>query len=76
MEDPLNKAETPLAGYDSIKLSLKRYRNLGEINNKYNADEQRALLLEEERAICEMGRSPTPPENDDFFISDGNLRRW
>jgi hypothetical protein len=67
MEDTLNKAETPLAEYDSIKLSLKKFRNLGEINNKMNADEQRAFLLEEERAICEMGRSPSPAENVDYL---------
>ena len=64
MEDTLNKAETPLAEYDSIKLSLKKFRNLGEINNHMNADQQRALLLEEERAICEMGRSPSPAEDE------------
>ena len=40
MEDTLNKAETPLAEYDSIKLSLKKFRNLGEINNHINADQQ------------------------------------
>ena len=64
MENTLNKAETPLAEYDSIKLSLKKFRNLGEINNKLNADQQGACLLEEERAICEMGRSPSPAEDD------------
>ena len=64
MEDTLNKAATPLAEYDSIRLSLKKFRNLGEISNKMNADQQRALLLEEERAICEMGRSPTPTEDE------------
>ena len=40
MEDMLNKAETPLAEYDSIKLSLKKFRNLGEINNHMNGDQQ------------------------------------
>ena len=45
MEDTLNKAETPLAEYDSIKLSLKKFRNLGKINNKMNADEQRVYVM-------------------------------
>ena len=52
MEDTLNKAETPLAEYDCIKVSLKKFRNLGEINNKMIADEQRVFLAEEERAIA------------------------
>ena len=67
MENTLNKAETPLAEYDSIKLSLKKFRNLGEINNKMNADEQRVLLAEEERANCERDRSPSPTENVDYL---------
>ena len=67
MEETLNKAETPLAEYDSIKLSLKKFRNLGEINNKMNADEQRVFLAEEERANCEMDRLPSPTENVDYL---------
>ena len=67
MEDTLKKAEMPLAEYDSIKLSLKKFRNLGEINNKMNADEQRVFLAEEERANCEMDHLPSPTENVDYL---------
>ena len=67
MEDTLNKDKTLLAEYDSIKLSPKKFRNLGEINNKMNADEQRAFLVEEERTNCEMDRSPSPTENVDYL---------
>ena len=67
MDDTLNRAETPLAEYDSIKLSLKKFRNLGEINNKMYADEQRAVLLEDERALFERERSPSPAENVDYL---------
>jgi hypothetical protein len=65
MEDTLNKAETPLAGYDSIRLSLKKFRNLGEINNAMNADEQRVFLSEEERVRQEMENSDSPAEDLD-----------
>ena len=68
LEHTLNKDATPLAEYDSIKLSLKKFRNLGEISNKMNADEQRAFLLEEERANCEMDRSPTPTEEMNYTV--------
>ena len=44
MEDTLNKDETPLAEDDSIKLSLKKFRNLGKINNTMNADKQWVFL--------------------------------
>ena len=69
MEDPLHKAETPLVDHDSIKLSLKKFRNLGEINKKINADEQRAFLLteEEERADCEADDSSSPMEDTSFM---------
>ena len=67
MENTLKKAETPLAKYDSIKLSLKKFRKLGEINNKMNADEQRVFLAEEECTNCEMDRSPSATENVDFL---------
>ena len=67
MENTLNKAETPLAEYDSIKLSLKKFRNLGEITNKMNADEQRVFLAEEECANCEMDPLPSPTENLDYL---------
>ena len=67
MENRLNKAETPLAEYDSIKLSLKKFRNLGEINKKMNADKQRVFLAEEERANCEMDPSPSSTENVDYL---------
>src|SRR5437660_6345060 len=50
MEYTLNKAETPLGQYDSITLSLKKFGNIGRINNHFNADQQRAFLLEEELA--------------------------
>ena len=67
MEDTLNKAETLLVQYDSIKLSLKKFRNIGKINNKINADEQKVFLKEEERAKCEMGRLPSSMENVDYL---------
>ena len=67
MEDTLKKAETPLAEYASIKLSLKKFRNLGAINNKMNADEQGVFLAEEELANCEMDRLPSPTENVDYL---------
>ena len=69
MEDPLQKAETPLADHNSIWLSLKKFRNLGEINNKMNADEQRACFLteEEERADCEADDSSSPAEDSSFM---------
>src|SRR5437588_8364462 len=54
MEDTLNKAETPLAEYDSIKFSLKKFRNHGEINNHMTADQQRSRLSKQQRATCEM----------------------
>ena len=60
MENSLIKESTPLAQYDSIRLSLKKFRNLGEISNKHNADQQRAFLLEEQRAQQEVSRSPSP----------------
>ena len=67
MENSLNKYDTPLAKYDSIKLSLKKFRNLGKINNKMNSDEQRAFLLEVERAILKMDHTPSPTENVDYL---------
>ena len=67
MENTLNKAETLLAEYDSIKLSLKKHRNLEEINNKMNADEQRVFLSEEDRVNCEMEPSHSPTENVDYL---------
>ena len=66
MENSLNKESTPLAQYDSVKLSLKKFRNLGEISNKHNADQQRAFLLEEERAQQSVSRSPSPTGQMDF----------
>jgi hypothetical protein len=66
METPLNKAETPLAETNSVMLSLRKYRNLGEINNKYNAEIQRVLFAEEERDDIEMDDAPSPTENTDY----------
>ena len=63
MEDRLNKAKTPLGEYDSIKLALKKFRNLGEINNRMNTDEQRVFLAEEEQTNCEMDLSASSTEN-------------
>ena len=66
MENSLKKESTPLAQYDSVKLSLKKFRNLGEISNEHNADQQRAFLLEEQRAQQEVSRSPSPTGQMDF----------
>ena len=66
MENSLNKESTPLAQYDSIRLSLKKFRNLGEISNKHNADQQRAFLLEEQREQQSVSRSPSPTGQMDF----------
>ena len=66
MENSLKKESTPLAQYDSVKVSLKKFRNLGEISNKHNADQQRAFLLEEERAQQEVSCSPSPTGQMDF----------
>ena len=66
MENSLNKESTTLAQYDSVRLSLKKFRNLGEISNKHNADQQRAFLLEEERAQQSVSRSPSPTGQMDF----------
>ena len=67
MENMLNKDETPLVEYDSIKLSLKKFKNLVEMNNKMNADEQSVFLAEEEGPNCEMDRSPSPTESVDYL---------
>ena len=67
IEDTLKKAETPLAEHDSIKLSLKKFRNHGEINNKMNANEQRVFLAEEEHANSEIDHSSSPTENVDYL---------
>ena len=48
MVDGRDIESSPLGHIQDIKLSLKRFRNLGEINNKYNADVLRALHVEEE----------------------------
>jgi len=66
METSLNKAETPLAETNSVMLSLRKFRNLGEINNKHNADVQKASLLEEERADSEMDDASSTAENTDY----------
>ena len=65
MENSLNKESTPLAQYDCVKLSFKKFRNLGEISNKHNADQQRAFLLEEQRARQEVSGSPSPTRQMD-----------
>jgi hypothetical protein len=54
METGIDKEGTPLESVNSIKLSLARYRNLGEISNKYNADVQRGLLVEENNEELEQ----------------------
>ena len=48
MTDGRELKDSPLGHIEDIKLSLRRFRNLGEINNKYNADILRALRVEEE----------------------------
>ena len=44
---PVNTRDSPLEHIEDVKLSLKRFRNLGEINNKYNADVLRDFHVEE-----------------------------
>ena len=66
MENSLNKESTLLAQYDSVRRSLKKLRNLGEISNEHNADQQRAFLLEEQRAQKSVSRSPSPMGQMDF----------
>ena len=66
MENSLKKESTPLTQYDSVRLSLKKFRNLGEISNKHNADQQRAFLLGELRAQQSVSRSPSPTGQMDF----------
>ena len=66
MENLLNKESTPLAQYDSIRLSLKKLRNLGEISNQHNANQERAFLFEEQRARQSVSRSPSPMRQMDF----------
>ena len=50
MLDGRDIEKSPIGHIRDIKLSLKRFRNLGEINNGYNADILRALHVEEEVA--------------------------
>ena len=66
MENSLNKDSTPLAQYESIMLSLRKFRNLGKISNKHDDDQQRACLLEEQRAQQSVSRSPSPTGQMDF----------
>jgi len=51
----------PLEHINDVKLSLQRYRNLGEINNKYNADVLRASRVEEDERILEQAVEPIQP---------------
>jgi len=58
--------KSPLGHIDSIKLSLQKFRNLGEINNKYNADVLRASRVEEDVVMLEQSVDDGPPRNDDI----------
>jgi len=58
MLDGRDISKSPLGHIEDIKLSLRRFRNLGEINNKYNADILRALHVEEE--VQELHREDEP----------------
>ena len=60
MKDRIGKP-LPLSHIESIRLSLKRYRNLGEINNKYNADTLRGSLVEENDRLLEQDVEPIRP---------------
>ena len=51
----------PLEHITDIKLSLKRFRNLGEINNRYNADTLRALRVEEDVELLQQDVEPIRP---------------
>jgi hypothetical protein len=51
----------PLEKITDVKLSLKRFRNLGEINNKYNADVLKGLRVEENEALLEQAVEPIRP---------------
>jgi hypothetical protein len=67
METELNKGETPLAKPFSVGLSLQKFRNLWEINNKYNANVQRAILMEDYCDDYETENAPSPAENIDYL---------
>ena len=60
MKDRIGKP-LPLSHIESIRLSLKRYRTLGEINNKYNADILRGSLVEENDRLLEQDVEPIRP---------------
>ena len=63
MKDRIGKP-LPLSHIESIRLSLKRYRNLGEINNKYNADILRGSLIEENDRLLEQDVEPIRPNTE------------
>jgi len=60
MQGRINKP-IPLAHIDDVKLSLKRLRNLGEINNKYNADVLKGLRVEEDEELLHQAVEPIQP---------------
>ena len=51
---------SPLGHIRDVKVSLKRFRNLGEINNAYNADVLRALRVEEDITMLEDREESIP----------------
>jgi len=51
---------SPLGHIRDVKVSLKRFRNLGEINNAYNADTLRALRVEEDITMLEDREESIP----------------
>jgi hypothetical protein len=64
MVDGRDISKSPFGHIQRIMLSLQKFRNLGEINNKYNADVLRASRVEEDVVLLEQRVDDGPPRND------------
>ena len=60
MVDGRDIESSPLGHIRDIKLSLSRFKNLGEINNAYNADILRGLHVEEADQMLNDGEGSIP----------------
>jgi hypothetical protein len=58
---PVNTVGSPFENIEDVKLSLKRFRNLGEINNRYNADILKGLRVEENETLLQQAVEPIQP---------------
>jgi hypothetical protein len=58
MVDGRDISKSPLGHITDVKLSLKRFKNLGEINNRYNADVLAGILVEESEKVLDQGVTP------------------